>query len=91
MENMKNGLTNDKKISYHQEMAPNFQKACDQMLDWLKSNELKREQIISITTHESLIENGDAILVCVYKIEQEHGMTSLAGLKFHLLKNLQDW
>ena len=38
-----------------------------------------------------MCENGDAILVLVYKTEQEISMTPLDNFKFNLTRNVQDW
>jgi len=50
-----------------------------------------REQIVSISTHETTIENGDAILVLVYKKKQDSTMTSLASLQYHIIRNTAPW
>ena len=74
----------------HYEIAGSFQSVCDNMLTWMKSN-LKREKIISLSTHETLIENGDALLIVLYKTAQDSSMSSLDTLKYDLKKNIQDW
>ena len=52
---------------------------------------MKKEQIVSISTNETLCENGDALLILVYKSEQEISMTSLENLKFNLTRTVQSW
>ena len=60
-------------------------------MNWIIDNDLKKEQIVSISANETSTENADAVLVLIYRKAQEPSMTSLAGLKFELLKNTEDW
>lgn len=76
---------------YHYEIAPNFTQVCENLRDWIKKNNVLREQIISISAHETAITNGDSVLVLLFKKDQDPSMGSLETLNFHLLKNLNDW
>jgi hypothetical protein len=78
-------------LDYHIEVAGNFQKVCDGMLSWIQRQDLRKEQIVSITANQTATEESDAVLVLVYKRHQEPSMTSLNGLAYHLLKNTVDW
>ena len=51
--------------AYHIEEAGNFNKVCDQMLSFVKSSNLKKEQIISISTNESQVEEGKYKSICL--------------------------
>jgi hypothetical protein len=64
-------------VDFHIEVGGNFQKVCDNLVNWVIMNDLKKEQIISITANETTVENADAMLVLIYKKEQEPSMTSL--------------
>ena len=46
---------------------------------------------MSISIHETDIEEGEATLVVVYREETSLEMQSLEGLKYHLTKNIEDW
>jgi len=76
----------------HYEIAGSFTIVCDNMLEWIKNEGLCKEQILSITTHETEIENGDALLVILYRTKQDESMTKIdATLKYHLIKNIAEW
>ncbi len=78
-------------VDFHIEVGGNFQKVCDNLVNWVIMNDLKKEQIISITANETTVENADAMLVLIYKKEQEPSMTSLQKIAYHLMKNTVDW
>ncbi len=46
---------------------------------------------MSISGQETSCENGDAMLIIVYRSEQDPSMTSLDTLKYNLTKNVKDW
>ena len=50
------------------------------MLAFVKQNELKKEQIVSISTNESEVETGKAVLILVYREDKDSSMTSLENL-----------
>ena len=66
--------------AYHIEEAGNFNKVCDQMLSFVKSSNLKKEQIISISTNESQVEEGKAVLILFFREGQDSSMTPLDNL-----------
>jgi ABC-type taurine transport system substrate-binding protein len=79
-------------VESHIVVAGNFQRACDQMISWLTTSNLRREQIISISANETTTVDADAVLVVVYKKHQDPDMTQmLTGLQYHLIKNTVDW
>lgn len=79
-------------LDSHLVVAGNFQKACDLLLSWVQEQDLRREQIVSISANETSTVDADAVLVIVYKKVQEPDMVqSLAGLQYHLMKNTVDW
>jgi hypothetical protein len=61
------------------------------MLRWIKGSDLKKEQVVSISTQESQTENGEAMLIVFYQSHQEISMSSLENLRYHLIKNVADW
>jgi ABC-type taurine transport system substrate-binding protein len=72
-------------------VASNFQQVCQNLVDWIKKAELKREQLISINAAETSTENADAVLIVTYRTIQEPSMTTLDGIKYELIKNIVDW
>jgi hypothetical protein len=47
---------------------------------------------VSISANETDIENGDSVIVVVYRKEQDASMTTdLANLEFHIAKGLNTW
>lgn len=54
-------------IDYHIEVAGNFQKASESLLDWIRSKDLKREQLISISASETSTEDADAVLTVLFR------------------------
>jgi hypothetical protein len=72
-------------------VASNFTLCCEDLVNWIKLVDLKREQIISISASETSTYDAEAVLILTYKTESELSMTSLADIKFELLKNVQDW
>jgi len=53
--------------------------------------DIKKEQIMSISTHETSVENGDPSILIIYKKHVELTMTSLENIKFHVLRNTEPW
>jgi hypothetical protein len=72
-------------------VAGNFQKVCEELLHYIATKEIKKEQIVSISTHETSVENGDASLLLITKKHYEPTMTGLGDLKFHLIRNTEAW
>ena len=64
MEGETNGSRN---VDYHIEVAGNFQKACDGLVDWIKEVDLKKEQVIAISACETSTENADAVLIVLFR------------------------
>jgi hypothetical protein len=77
--------------TYHIERAGHFGKACESMIQFVKTNDLKKEQIISVSCNESIVEEGEALLILFYKKDQEPTMTSLEELQYHIIRNIDDW
>ncbi len=76
----------------HIEVSGNFKNACQQLLSWIKQNNLYREQIVSISANETTSSDGDAVLVLVYKRQQNPSMiTRLDNLQYHLVSSVKDW
>jgi hypothetical protein len=73
-------------------VAASFLTAAENLKQWLVKSDLKREQIVSISCNESVPEDGDAVLVVVYKRHGDASMVqSLENLKFHLTTSVVDW
>jgi hypothetical protein len=77
----------------HYEIHGSFTNVCENMIAWIKDQGLYKEQILAISTHETEIENGDALLVLLYRAQRDDAtMTKIDNtLKYHLTKNVQDW
>ena len=45
-------------VNYHIEAAGNFNKVCEKMVQYVKDHDLRKEQIVSISTNESVVEEG---------------------------------
>ena len=78
-------------VSYHIENAGNFNKVCEKMVHYVKEHDLKKEQIISISTNESGVEEGEAILILFFREEKDSTMTPLDNLQFAIERNVDDW
>jgi len=76
---------------YQIEVAANFQIACTNILSWIVRNDIKREQIVAISTNESSPIDGDAILTVVFKRQSDPTMSSLKALQYHLISSVQEW
>jgi len=64
-------------------VASNFQRCCENLVDWVKRTDLKKEQLVSISACETDTENADAVLVITYRPLQEPSMTtSLQDIRF---------
>ena len=77
--------------TFHIERAGNFNKVCENMVTWVKTNDIKKEQVISISTNESVVVDGDAMLILFYRRDQDSTMTSLKDLEFLILRDTDDW
>ena len=61
------------------------------MVQYVKDHDLKKEQIISISTNESVVEEGQAVLILFYNEEKDSSMTPLDNLQFAVERNVDDW
>jgi hypothetical protein len=61
------------------------------MVSWVRSNNIHKEQVISISTNESVVEDGDAMLILFYRREVDSTMTPLKDLEFLILRDTDDW
>ena len=61
------------------------------MVQYVKDRDLKKEQIISISTNESVVEEGQAVLILFYNEEKDSSMTPLDNLQFAVERNVDDW
>jgi hypothetical protein len=52
--------------------APSSKENNEACLEWLKSSGLRRDQIVSITNHESEIEEGDQVLIVFFRESSIH-------------------
>jgi hypothetical protein len=77
-------------IKFHEEIQGSFMNACRNMTKWIVSEGLKREQIISISLHETQIELGKASVVVFYRQAADVSMGSLENLEFNLLQRHDD-
>ena len=78
-------------VGYHIETAGNFNKVCEKMVQYVKDHDLKKEQIISISTNESVVEEGEAILILFFREEKDSTMTPLDNLQYAVERNVDDW
>ena len=56
-------------IDSHISVASNFTLACEDLVNWIKLVDLKKEQIISISASETSTYDADAVLVLTYRTE----------------------
>lgn len=92
MENGHSGHTKSSGlVDSHISVASNFTLCCEDLVNWIKMVDLKREQIVSISASETSTYDADAVLVLVYRTESDSSMTSLEHLKFELQKSVVDW
>ena len=88
---MDGDTTHSEHVDYHIEVAGNFQKACEGLIEWIKRIDLKKEQLISISASETTTIDADAVLVVLFRKQPEPNMTSLSGLSYELQKSTADW
>lgn len=55
-----------REVDFHVETAGNFKLASNQICQWIRENDIAEEQIISISTHETSVEDGDSEAVLFY-------------------------
>ena len=67
-------------IKFHEEIQGSFMKACTNMTKWIVNEGLMREQIVSISLHESQLELGKASVVVFYRTNSDVSMGSLENL-----------
>ena len=46
---------------------------------------------MSISTNETNVEEGEAVLILFYREEKDSSMTSLEDLKYSIERNVDDW
>lgn len=78
-------------VDAHISVASNFTLCCEDLINWIKVADLKKEQIISISASETSTYDADAVLILTYRTEHEPSMTPLTEIKYELLKNVVDW
>ena len=61
------------------------------MVDFVKKNDLRKEQIMSISCNESVVEEGEAMLILFYRQDKDSTMTSLENLQYAVERNIEDW
>ena len=64
-------------VDSHISVASNFTLCCEDLVNWIKTVDLKKEQIISISASETSTYDADAVLILTYKTQQDESMTSL--------------
>jgi hypothetical protein len=75
----------------HLEVAASFLTACQNLKTWLVSSDLKREQIVAISSNESGTVDGDAVLSVIYRRANDPSMGSLKDVQYHLITSVQEW
>lgn len=85
------GLGTPLSTTFHIERAGNFHKVCDNMINWVKLNNLHKEQVISISTNESQVVDGDAMLILFYRRDHDPTMTPLKDLEYFILRDTDTW
>lgn len=89
---MENGHANTAGlIDVHISVATNFLLCCEDLTNWIRMVDLKREQIISISASETSTYDADAVLILTYRTTQDPSMTSLNDIKFVLRRDVIDW
>lgn len=79
-------------FAQHIEQSGSFSQVCKNMLEWIKKEDLTREQIISIQASESSNHDADAVLTVFYRRHKDPlQQTSLRDLQYHLINNLNAW
>ena len=64
---MEDQTSHSANVDFHIEVAGNFKKACEGLVEWVRSTDLKKEQLISISACETTTIDADAVLVIVFK------------------------
>ena len=64
-------------VDSHISVASNFTLCCEDLVNWIKMVDLKKEQIISISASETSTYDADAVLILTYRTEQDPSMTSI--------------
>jgi hypothetical protein len=75
----------------HVETAGNFKIASNQMCDWIRDKDIAEEQIISISSHETSVEEGDSEVVLFYFADREPDMKSARDITYHFWKSIEPW
>lgn len=88
---MENGHTTKGLVDAHISVATNFLLCCEDLVNWIKMVDLKREQIISISASETSTYDADAVLILTYRTEKDSSMTSLEDIKYELRRDVIDW
>ena len=61
------------------------------MMEYVKENDLKKEQIVSISCNETNVEEGQSLLILFFLTEQDSTMSSLGEINCHVIRNVDDW
>lgn len=61
------------------------------MRDWIVNNDLKQDQIISISSGLSDLENERHVLVCIYRKESSSNEPALQNLEFDNCAPKKQW
>lgn len=61
------------------------------MLIWVKLNNIHKEQVISISTNESVVVDGDAMLILFYRRDHDATMTPLKDLEYFIIRDTDEW
>ena len=69
-------------VAFHIEVAANFMIASEQLIDWVKKQDVTKEQIINISANETSIESGDCELVLYYLRKKQPDYMPLKNLEF---------
>ena len=79
-------------FAQHIEESGSFSQACKNLLEWIKKEDLTREQIISIQASETASQDANAVLTVFYRRNKDPlQQTSLRDLQYHLINNLNAW
>lgn len=78
-------------LGFHVEVAGTFKHCAEAMKKYIVDNNLMREQIISITGHETSLDDPDTELVLFFRKDSDPTMSSAEKIDFHVVVEPKEW
>lgn len=78
-------------VKHHTERATKFGTACDATVKFIKEMGLKRDQVISITSNDYDVSNGEAQITVLYKPLSSGHSEDLSDITYKLWRNTDPW